>query len=152
MFRVWTHESSRWKRKARDWLVETTWTVSAWFQFSNKSVVEDTFRTNYVRQPRFHCIPLTVTPADYHKHPQTRVGFGLVWFGLVGLGFYGISTFVGYLMQNLPYTYVLDMIWFGWVYGISTFVGYLMPNHLYTYILDIWFGLVGLGFMAFQPL
>ena len=33
----------------------------------------------------------------------------------------------------------------GWVgfYGISTIVGYLMPNPLYTYILNIWFGLVG---------
>ena len=28
------------------------------------------------------------------------------------------------------------MIWFGWVgfYGISTIVGYLMPNPLYIYI------------------
>ena len=40
------------------------------------------------------------------------------------------------------------MIWFD---GISTIVGYLMPNPLYTYILDIYV-LVGLGFMAYQPL
>ena len=44
-------------------------------------------------------------------------------------------------------------VWFGWVgfYGISTIVGYLMWNSLYTYILNIydvvWFGLV-----AYQPL
>ena len=42
---------------------------------------------------------------------------------------------------------------FGWVgfYVISTFVGYLMPNPLYTYILNI-YDLVWLGFMAHQPL
>ena len=36
-------------------------------------------------------------------------------------------------------------------YGISTIVGYLMPNPLYTYILNI-YDLVLLGFMAYQPL
>ena len=29
--------------------------------------------------------------------------------------FYGISTIVGYLMPNPLYTYILNMIWFGWV-------------------------------------
>ena len=45
------------------------------------------------------------------------------------------------------------MIWFGWVgfYGISTIIGYLMPNPLCTYILNIC-DFVGLGFMAHQPL
>ncbi len=54
-------------------------------------------------------------------------GFGLV-------GFYGISTIVGYLMPNPLYTYI-KYIWFGLVgfYGISTIVGYLMPNSLYIY-------------------
>ena len=37
------------------------------------------------------------------------------------------------------------------IYGISTIVGYLMPNPLYTYISNI-YDLVGLGFMAYQPL
>ena len=37
------------------------------------------------------------------------------------------------------------------IYGISTIVGYLMPNLLYTYILNI-YDLVGLAFMAYQPL
>ena len=36
-------------------------------------------------------------------------------------------------------------------YGISTIVGYLMPNPLYTYILNIQ-DLVWLVFMAYQPL
>ena len=36
-------------------------------------------------------------------------------------------------------------------YGISTIVGYLMPNPLYTYILNI-YNLVWLGFMAYQQL
>ena len=44
-------------------------------------------------------------------------------------------------------------IWFGFVgfYGISTIVGYLMPNPVYTYILNI-YDLVWLGFMAYRPL
>ena len=42
---------------------------------------------------------------------------------------------------------------FGWVWFnvTSTIGGYLMPNPVYTYILNIW-DLVGLGFMAHQPL
>ena len=39
-----------------------------------------------------------------------------VWFCLVG--FYGISTIVGYLMPNPLYTYILNiynLVWFGWV-------------------------------------
>ena len=36
-------------------------------------------------------------------------------------------------------------------YGISTIVGYLIPNPLYTYILNI-YDLVWLGFMAYQLL
>ena len=35
-------------------------------------------------------------------------------------------------------------------YGISTIVGYLIPSPLYTYILNI-YDLVGLGFMVYQP-
>ena len=44
-------------------------------------------------------------------------------------------------------------IWFGWVgfYGMSTIVGYLMPNPLYTYTLNI-YDLVWLGFVAYQQL
>ena len=45
------------------------------------------------------------------------------------------------------------MIWFGWVgfYGISTIIGYLMPYPIYTYISNI-YDLVWFGFMAYQPL
>ena len=75
-------------------------------------------------------------------------------FGLVG--FYGISTIVGYSMPKPLYKYILniyDLVWFGlvWFYGISTIVGYLMPNPLCTYILNI-YDLVWMGFMAYQPL
>ncbi len=38
------------------------------------------------------------------------------------VGFYGISTFVGYLMPNPFYGWLVGF------YGISTFVGYLTPN------------------------
>ena len=64
------------------------------------------------------------------------IGFGLV-------GFYGISTIIGYLMPNPLYihTYIyiyiyIKYIGFGLVgfYGISTIVGYLIPNPLYIYI------------------
>ena len=42
-------------------------------------------------------------------------------------------------------------LWFGLVgfYGISTLVGYLMPNPLYTHVLNI-YDLVWFGFMAYQ--
>ena len=55
------------------------------------------------------------------------------WFGL--LGFYGISTIVGYLMPNPLYTYIMN-IWFGLVgfYDISTILGYLMSNPVQTNI------------------
>ena len=61
-----------------------------------------------------------------------------IWFGWIG--FYGISTIVGYLMPNPLYTLYVKYIWFGWIgfYGISTIVGYLMPNPLYTYMLNIY--------------
>ena len=49
------------------------------------------------------------------------------------------------------YIYRMYMIcWVGF-YGISTIVGYLVPKPLYTYILNI-MDLVWLGFMAYQPL
>jgi hypothetical protein len=32
--------------------------MGKWFRFSNKSVFEQPLGTNYVRQPRFHCILL----------------------------------------------------------------------------------------------
>ena len=44
--------------------------------------------------------------------------------------------------------YIYDLVGF---YGISTIVGYLMPNPLYTYILYI-YDLIWLGFMAYRPL
>ena len=47
---------------------------------------------------------------------------------------------------------IYDLVWSGLVgfYGISTIVGYLTPNPLYTYILNI-YDLVWLGFIAYQP-
>ena len=63
------------------------------------------------------------------------------------VGFYGISTIVGYLMPNPLYTYILDIYDLVGFYGISTIVGYLMPNPLYTYIL---FGLVGFQVLLYD--
>ena len=55
--------------------------------------------------------------------PSLYIYIKYIWFGWVGLGFYGLLTIVGYSM----------------------------PNPLYTYILNI-YDLVGFGFMAYQPL
>ena len=60
----------------------------------------------------------------------------MIWFGWVG--FYGISTIVGYLMPNPLYTNILNIYDLVGFYGISTIVGYLMPNPLYTNILNIY--------------
>ena len=66
-----------------------------------------------------------------------------IWFGLVG--FYGISTIVGYLMPNPLYTCILN------IYDLVGLVLWHI-NHcrlfnakssLYMYIKFIWFGLVG---------
>ncbi len=40
-----------------------------------------------------------------------------------------------WIKQNL---YTFDLVGF---YGISTIIGYFMPNPLYTYILNIWLSL-----------
>ena len=51
--------------------------------------------------------------------------------------------------KSFLYIYIkYDLVGF---YGISTIVGYLMLNSLYTYILNT-YDLVWLGFMAYQPL
>ena len=116
-----------------------------------------------------------ISPFSMGDHVTIYIKY--IWFGLVG--FYGISTIVGYLMPNPLYTYELNIndlvLWhinhyrlfnkksclniyikyigFGLIgfYGISTIVGDLMPNPHYTYILNI-YDLVWLGFMAYQPL
>ena len=50
----------------------------------------------------------------------------IIWFGLVG--FYGISTIVGYLMLKAFLYIYTKIIWFGLLgfYGIPTIVGYLI--------------------------
>ena len=70
---------------------------------------------------------------------QTKEGEGeaiiLVYFGLV---LWHINHFRLFNASSSLYIYI-NYIWFGWVgfYGISTIVGYLMPNPLYTYISTI---------------
>ena len=72
----------------------------------------------------------------------------MVWFGLVlwHINPFRLFKAKASLYMNIKY------IWFGLVgfYGISTIVGYLMPISLYKYILNI-HGLVWFGFMAYQP-
>ena len=60
-------------------------------------------------------------------------------YEMIWLGFYGISTTIGYLMPNSIYTHLSNtyyLVWLGF-YGISTIVGYLMPNPLYIFIVYI---------------
>ena len=73
---------------------------------------------------------------------------------MVFVWFYGISTFVGYLMPNPIYAYILniyDLVWFGLVSWYINYCWLFMENPLYTYILNIYV-MVLLGFMAYQPL
>ena len=46
--------------------------------------------------------------------------------------------------------YIYDLVWLGF-YGISTIIGYFMPDPHDTYKLNI-YDLVWLTFMAYQPL
>ena len=60
----------------------------------------------------------------------------MIWLGLVG--FYGISTIIGYLMPNPLYTHILnihDLVRFGWVlWHINFYRLFNAKSSLYTYI------------------
>ena len=64
------------------------------------------------------------------------------------IGFYGISTIVGYLIPSPLYMYILnlnDLVWLGfdcWLFNTKSF------SYIYIYILDTW-DLVWL--MVYQP-
>ena len=75
--------------------------------------------------------------------------FGLVQLGLVlgHLNYYRLFNAKSSVYIYIKYIY-FSLVGF---YGISTIVGYLMPNPLYTYILNT-YDLVWFGFMAYQPL
>ena len=67
---------------------------------------------------------------------------------MIGLvGFYGLSTIVGYLMPNPLYTYILniyDLVGLGWVLWHINYCGlFNAKSSLYIYIKYIKFGLVG---------
>ena len=73
-------------------------------------------------------------------------------YDLVGWVLWHINHCRLFNAKSSLYIYI-KYVWFGLVgfYGISTIVGYLMPNPLYTYISNM-YDLVWLGFMAYQPL
>ena len=65
------------------------------------------------------------------------------WIGFVG--FYGMSTTVGYLMPNPLYTYISNiyMIWFCWfLWHVNHCRLFNAKSSLYIYIEYIWFSLV----------
>ena len=68
------------------------------------------------------------------------------------LGFMAYQPLCVISCKSSLYIYI-KYIWFGLdvFYGLSTFVGYLMTNPLYTYISNR-YDLVWLYFMAYQPL
>ena len=73
----------------------------------------------------------------------------MIWFGWV---LRHINHFRVFNAKSSLYIYIKYILFaFVGFYGISTIVGYLMPNPLYTYILNI-YDLLWLGFMAYQPL
>ena len=72
-----------------------------------------------------------------------------IWLGWV---LWHINHYRLFNTKSSLYIYI-KYLWFCLVgfYGISTIVGYLLPNPLYTYILNI-YDFVWLGFMVYQPL
>ena len=69
-----------------------------------------------------------------------------MWFGWVlwHIKYCKLFNAKSFSCIYIKYIY-FDLVGF---YGISTILGYLMPNPLYTYILDI-YDLVPLGFMVY---
>ena len=73
----------------------------------------------------------------------------MIWFGWVLWHINHCRLFNAKFSLYIYIKYIgLGLVGF---YGISTIVGYLKPNPLYIYILNI-YDLVWLGFMAYQPL
>ena len=71
----------------------------------------------------------------------------MIWFGLIG--FYGISTVIGYLMPNPVFIYIsnlYDLVWFDRVlWHINRYWLFNAKSCFYIYIKSIWFGLVWSG-------
>ena len=84
--------------------------------------------------------------------PNSLYIYILKIYDLVGWVLWHINHCRLFNAKSSLYIYI-KYIWFGLVgfYGISTIVGYLMPNHHYTYILNI-YNLIWFGFMTYQPL
>ena len=73
----------------------------------------------------------------------------MIWFGWVLWHINPIGLFNAKCSLYIYIKYI-GFCFIGF-YGISTIVGYLMPDPLNTHILDI-YDLVWLTFMAYQPL
>ena len=72
-----------------------------------------------------------------------------IWFGLIGVGFYGISTSCRSFNAKFYLYIYIKYIWFGLVgfYGISTLVGHLMLNPIYTYFV---IHMIGFGWVLWH--
>ena len=81
---------------------------------------------NYIGLVLWHVNPCRL----FNAKSSLYIFIKYISFDLVG--FYGISTIVGYLMPNPLHTYILNLYDLVWFYGISTMVGYLMSNPFYT--------------------
>ena len=76
------------------------------------------------------------------------------YIGFILVGFYSISTIVGYLMPNPFHTYILniyDLVWFGlFLWHINHCRLSNAKSSLYIYIKNIGFGWVGLGWVQWH--
>ena len=57
---------------------------------------------------------------------------------------------IGSTKVIMPVLWTISLFGFVGFYGVSTIVGYLMPNPSHTYIFNT-YDFVWLGFMAYQP-
>ena len=129
-------------------LVEFLWHINHCRLFNAKSSLYIYIKYIWFGLVEFYGISTTVG----YLIPNPLYTYILNIYDLVDWVLWHINHCRLFNTKSSLYIYI-KYIWFGLVgfYGISTTVGYLIPNPLYTYILNI-YDLVWLGFMAYQPL
>ena len=147
---IYNYESKVLKLYQLDWFGLILWHINPCRLFNTKSSLYIYIKYIWFGLVGFNGISTIVG----YLMPNPLYKYILNIYDLVGLGWvlWHINNCRLFNAKSSLYIYI-KYIWFGWVgfNGISTIVGYLMPNPLYKYILNI-YDLVGLGFMAYQPL
>ena len=105
-----------------------------WFEFNGISNIAGYFTHMYsVYMIWFRGVSWHINHCRLFDAKSSLFIYECICFGFVG--FKGISTIVGYFMQDTFYIFIYnEYTWFGLdgFYSISTIVDYLMPNPLYT--------------------